>query len=218
MIILDLVLTEAWYQARKVEPITLVTKSSFPGRIIGVTLSFLNRSNRKGDTYTRKTKGRIKSFLCSVYHLYKHDEQKYFYNELVALYKNHPRQTEIIIRADTNFNAGVKSKIFRDLIGPNRLDNRNIKGKIFLFLLKVNKSKLILSYFKHSNYVSYRSFDNNEIPHMFDNFIRQSLSRRIYDGKLVNFGVTSDHTAAVVKFLLTAIKFINAQKEQTVID
>ena len=83
-----------------------------------------------------------------------------------------------------------------------------------MFLLKANNFKLILSYFKHGSYVSYRAFNNNKTPHIYDHFISsQSLLRRIYDCKLVNFGVKSERTAVAIKFRLTAIKFANAQKD-----
>ena len=129
VIILGPVLTEAWSQARKLKPITLATKSSFPGQIIGVTLSFLNMSNRKYNNYTGKEKGRIKIFLCSEYHPYKHNKQKEFYNDLDSFYVSRPGRAEIIIGADKSCNIGVRLKMFRDAIGPNGLYNRNLKGK-----------------------------------------------------------------------------------------
>ena len=68
MIILGPDLNQAWTQAGKLEPITSSPTSQFPGRMIGVTLSFLNFSNRPSNTYHRRAKGSIKLFLCSVHH------------------------------------------------------------------------------------------------------------------------------------------------------
>ena len=76
MIIFGPALTQAWTRAGKLKPITSPENSKFPGRIIGITLSFPNFSNRRKDTYNRKAKGYIKLFLCSVYHPYEADEQK----------------------------------------------------------------------------------------------------------------------------------------------
>ena len=82
MIILVPDLTQAWTRAGKLDPITSSPTSQFPERMIGVTLSFPNFSNRPRDTYHRRAKGSIKLFLCSVYHPCDAEEQKDFYNEL----------------------------------------------------------------------------------------------------------------------------------------
>ena len=58
-----------------------------------------------------------------------------------------------------------------DVLGPNGIDNRNAKGKDFLFLLGANKFRLFLSYFKHDNYVTWGSFNTGKTTHMLDNFI-----------------------------------------------
>ena len=56
MIILGPDLTQAWTRAGKLEPITSSPTSRFPGRMIGVTLSFPNLSNRTRDTYHQRAK------------------------------------------------------------------------------------------------------------------------------------------------------------------
>ena len=66
---------------------------------------------------------------------------------------------------------GTRSEIFSDVLGPNGIDNRNAKGKDFLFLLGYNIFRLLLLYFKHDNYVTWRSFNTDKNPHMLDNFI-----------------------------------------------
>ena len=68
MIILSPDLTRAWTQAGKITPITSPLTSKDPVRMIGITLSVPNKSNRSTDTYYRKVKEDIKTFLCSVYH------------------------------------------------------------------------------------------------------------------------------------------------------
>ena len=79
--------------------------------------------------------------------------------------------------------------------------------------------KIILSYFKHNNYITYRSFNDKKSEHMLDNFICcDKLFKRISDCKVTKFGVRSDHTAIVTKFRLTSIKFNNEQQQSTVVD
>ena len=67
IIILFPELARAWTRLGKLEPITFPINSKFPGRMIGLTLCFPNKSNRSTDTYYRKAKGVIKLFLCSIY-------------------------------------------------------------------------------------------------------------------------------------------------------
>ena len=62
MIILCPQIAQSWTQAGKLEPITSSVDSKFPGRIIGLTLCFPNKSNRLTDTYHRRAKGVIKLF------------------------------------------------------------------------------------------------------------------------------------------------------------
>ena len=67
-IILGPPLLRAWEMAGKPLPITSATKSDFPGRMIGVTLCFPNRSNKRANTLHMRSKGRIKIFLTLIYH------------------------------------------------------------------------------------------------------------------------------------------------------
>ena len=70
MIILNPALTQEWARAGKLNPVISSPVSKFSGRMIGVTLSFPNFSNRPTNTFKRKAKGSIKLFLCSIYHPY----------------------------------------------------------------------------------------------------------------------------------------------------
>ena len=68
----------AWDVADKSPPITSAYNYDFPVRMIGVTLCFSNRSNKKADTYYKRGKCRINIFLALIYHLVDHDDQKRF--------------------------------------------------------------------------------------------------------------------------------------------
>ena len=121
--------------------------------------------------------------------------------------------------ADINCNVGVTSKRFSDTLGPHGIDNRNIKGIELLYLYKTNNLKILLSYFKHNNYITYRSFNDKKSAHMLENFVCcNQLFKSISDFKVTKIGVRSDHTVIVTRFRFTSIKFNNYQQESTVID
>ena len=74
--------------AGKSPPITSSSNSDFPGRMIGATLCFSNRSSKKADTYNKRFKGRIKIFLDSIYHPVDLEDQKRFNEELASFYNS----------------------------------------------------------------------------------------------------------------------------------
>ena len=194
--------------AGKPPPITSALNSDFPGRMIGVTLCFPNRSNKNADTYHKRDKGRINIFLALVYHPVDHEGRKRFNEELPSLYNAIPRNAELLAGQYVNCNIGVWSKMFCDVIGPNGINNRNAKGKDLLFLLNSIKFRVLITYFRHDNYTTWRSFNSTRYPHMLDNFIcYRQFFRRVKDCRLVNIGMRSDHRVILTSFKLTAIKF-----------
>ena len=193
--------------------------SKYPGRLIGVTLSFPNRSNRAADTHSKRAKGNIKLFLCSAYHPFDHAEQIEFYNELDSFISNRPWNSELLLGADVNCNVGVRSTIFSDVVGPNGIGNRNQKGKDLLYLLKSNRLRILLTYFTHDNYVTYRNFSASKSPHMLDNFICcHAFFKRVIDCEAVKTGARIDHSPTQTKFKLTAVKLNMTKSAMVVID
>ena len=85
-LILGPALIQAWEMVGKPTPITSASNSDFPGRMIGVTLCFSNRSNKKADTCHKRGKVRINIFLASIYHPVDHEDQKRFNKELASFY------------------------------------------------------------------------------------------------------------------------------------
>ena len=156
MSILNLALTQAWTQAGKLKLVISSPVSKFPGWMIWVTLSFPNFSNRPTDTLKRKAKGSIKLFICSIYHPYNFNEQREFYDELDHFITTRPRNSEILMGADVNCNVGIRSKRFNDILGLHWLDNRDLKRRNILYLYKSNSIKILLSFFVHTNYITYR--------------------------------------------------------------
>ena len=151
-------LTKAWSRAGKLPPITSNNSPNLSGRMIGVTICFPCRSNRPKDAYTRETNKSIRIFICSIYHPVEHDGQKLFNDYLDTFYTNAPRNSEIIAGQDINANVGISSPMFNDALGPNGKRNKNAKGKNLLFLIKSQKLKVLLSYFTHNCYTTWKSF------------------------------------------------------------
>ena len=219
MIILWPDLTRAWARAGKLEPLHSKSHSKYPGRLIGVTLSFPNRSNRAADTHSKRAKGNIKLFLCSAYYPYDHAEQIEFYDDLDSFISNRPRNSERLLGADVNCNVGVRSTMSRDVVGPIGICNRNQKGKDLLYLLKSNRLRVLLTYFTHDNYVTYRNFSASKSPHMLDNFICcHAFFKRVMDCEVVKTGARRNHSPIQAKFKLTAIKLNITKSAMVVID
>ena len=128
-IILGPDLLMACNMAGKPPLITSAINSELPGRIIGVTLCFSNQSNKSLDKYHKRDRGKINIFLASVSYPVDHDDQKRFNEELAVFYNSIPRNVKLLAGQDVNFNIGVQSKILCDVIGTNRIDNCNSKGK-----------------------------------------------------------------------------------------
>ena len=182
--------------------------------MIKLTIFFPKKSNRSTDTYNQKAKGLIKIFLCSIYHPHNVDKQKDFYDGLDHFITNRPRNSEILIEADINFNVGITLERFSNTLGPQGINIRNIKGQELLSLYKTNNLKILLSYFIHDNYITYRSFNDKKSAHMLDNFVCcGQLFKRISDCKVTKLGVRSDHTAIITKFRLTSKKLNNEKKD-----
>ena len=169
-IILGPALLQAWGMAGKPPPIISASNSNFLCRIIGVALCLSNLSNKKVDTYHKRGKGGIKIFIASIYHPVDNEDQKRFNEELASFYTAIPRNAKLLSGQDVNSNIGVRSKMFRDVIGKNGINNRNAKGKDLLFLLNNIKFRVLLTYFRRDNYTTWRSFNSTKSPHILDNF------------------------------------------------
>ena len=163
-------LTKAWSRAGKLPPITSNNSLDFSGRMIGVTICFPCRSNRPKDAYSRKTNKSIKTLYVQ-YHPIEHDKQKLFNDKLDTFYTNAPRNSEILAGQDINANVGISLPMFNDVLGPNGIRNRNAKGKDLLFLIKAQKLKVLLAYFTHNCYTTWKSFAIGNSPPILDNFI-----------------------------------------------
>ena len=78
-------------------------------------------------------RGNINILLSSIYHPVEHNDQNCFNKELASFYNAIPRDTKLLSGQDVNSNVGIQYKMFRDVLGQQGLDNRNVKGKDLLF-------------------------------------------------------------------------------------
>ena len=83
--------------------------------------------------YHKRDKGTITIFLASIYQPADHENQKRFNEELESFYNAIPRNAELLSAQDVKYSIGVRSKMFRNVIGPNGIDNRNAKVKYLIF-------------------------------------------------------------------------------------
>ena len=154
-----------------------------------------------------------------MYHPFDHKEQTEFYDELDGFFSQRPRNLELLVVAEVNFNLGVQTPMFKDVLGTFGIDNLNQKGKDILYLLNSNNLNILLSYFQHANYVTYRTFSPVHSPHMLDNFMCcANFFKRVTVCKTTTSGAQSDHSAIRVNFKLTSIKLNTDKAEKIVID
>ena len=156
---------------REINTTTSASNPDFPGRMIGINLCFPNQSNKKSDRYHKRGSGEIMIFLSSIYHPVEHDEHKRFNEGMAIFYNAIPRNAKLLFSKDGNSNVGIRFNMFQYVLGKQGLDNPNVKGRDLLLLLKSNKFKVLLTYFKHSNYNTWRSFKYNRSLHMVYNLI-----------------------------------------------
>ena len=135
MIIFGPDLTHTWERSGKLAPVQSNPSSIFLRRMIGVTLSFPNASNRPTNMYHHRATGSIKLFLCSVYHLYDHKEQAEFYDKIASFFSNSPRKSELLVGADANCNLGVQMPVFKDILRPFGIKDRNNNSKDLVYTL-----------------------------------------------------------------------------------
>ena len=79
-----------------------------------------------------------------------------------------PKSSNFIGGHDMNANIGVRKKLYKGVIGPFGIDNRNMKVRIFLSVLSHNRMRLANSYFNKPSFVTWISFNASISPHMLD--------------------------------------------------
>ena len=102
---------------------------------------------------------------------------------------------------DVNANLGIRKKLYRGVIGPFGIDNRNMKGRILLSFLSQNRLRVINSYFNKPSFVTCRSFNASRSPHMLDlTTTLDSFFKHVRDCGVTPTGMRSDHSAVRLTF------------------
>jgi hypothetical protein len=117
---------------------------------------------------------------------------------------------------DINCNVGTSNHNdqFRGTLGPNGIENRNIKGSKFIQHLSSLNMKIANSFFTKPNYATWKNFKpSNPSHHMLDIFsISSSIFKHVLDCGTIPFGVDhTDHTATAITI---NINFICIQPKQ----
>ena len=77
----------------------------------------------------------MKLFIASIYHPVDVNEHKEFNDILSMLVNSVPKSLNIIGGHDVNTNIGVRKKLYKGVIGPFGIYNKNMKGRILLSVL-----------------------------------------------------------------------------------
>ena len=102
---------------------------------------------------------------------------------------------------DVNANLGNRKKLYKGVIGPFGIDNRNMKGRRLLSVLSQNIPRVTNSYFKKPSFVTRRSFNASRSPHMLDVITTSdSFFKHVRDCGVTSTGMWSDHSAVRLTF------------------
>ena len=135
------------------------------------------------------------------------------------LVKSVPKSLNFIGGHDVNSNLGIRKTLYKGVIGPFGIDNRNIKGRILLSFLSQNRLIVANSYFKKPSFVTWRSFNASRSPHVLDVITTSdSFFKHVRDCGVTSTGMRSNHSAVRLIFSNRSINFMSTYVERPVID
>ena len=130
-----------------------------------------------------------------------------------------PKSLNFIGGHDVNDNLLVRKKLYKGVIGPFGIDNRNMKGRRLLISLIQNRLRVTKSYFKKPYFVTWISFNASRYPHMLDVITTSdSFFKHVRDCGVTSIGMRSDHSAVRLTFSNRSFKFKSTYVERPVID
>ena len=126
-------------------PPTYMPKGDFEGRFIGIPLIFDNY-----DDYGENIRGVAKTFLTPIYNFVEPKEQRAFDKILATIWDIIPSSYHVIHGHDVNVNVGIREDDDprKKVIGPNGLNNQNVKGNKLLNTMVSKNLRLVNSFFK----------------------------------------------------------------------
>ena len=120
-----------------------------------------------------------------------------------------------ICEHDVKDNLGVRKKMYKGVIGPFGIDNRNMKLRILLSVLSQNRLRAANSYFKKSYFVTWRSFNTSRYPHMLDVITTpDSFFKHVRDCGVTPTGMRSNHYAVRLILSNRSFKFNSTYVER----
>jgi hypothetical protein len=190
--------------------------SIFAGRYLGISLNFPTISN-----YGKAIKRTTKVYIASIYHPWEEETYDAFNDYAIELLAECPDNSIKIIGHDLNASVGIKTPrdngTLDEVLGTFSLNNRNEKGLSALSFLQQMSLKVMTTFFSNKSYVTHTSNfnrDDEPIKLTLDSIsVSKSGSNRVHNCKVWNLGVESDHSAILMKFSLTSIKFNTKSKE-----
>ena len=112
-----------------------------------------------------------------------------------------PKSSNFIGGPDVNANLGVRKKIYKGVIGPFGIDNRNMKGRRLMSVFIHNRLRVANRYFNKPSFVTWRSFNATRSPHMLDLITpSDSFFKHVKNCGVTPTGMRSYHSAVKLIF------------------
>ena len=112
-----------------------------------------------------------------------------------------PKSLDFIGGHDLNANLGIRKQLYKGVIEPFGIDNRNMKVRRLLSVLIQNRLRVTNSYFKKHSFVAWIPFNASRSPHMLDLIMTSdSFFKHVRDCGVTPTGMRSDHSAVRLTF------------------
>ena len=142
-----------------------------------------------------------------VYHPVDNSTHNEFNDVLSMLFRSAPNNSEIISGHDVNANIGIRTEMYKSVIGPHGTNNRNMKGCKILNVFKSHQLKILNSFYSNKAYTNCRSFGKKRSSHNLD-ILNTSLqfSKIVTDCGIYPYEMSIEHLEVYMTFKLHYIK------------
>ena len=158
-------------------------------------------------------------FIASIYHPVDAKDHKEVNPTLIILVNSVPNSLNFIGGHGVNANLGVRKKLYKGVIGPFGIENRNMKDRILLVIFSQNRLRVTNSYFNKPCFVTWRSFSASISPHMLDVITTSyPFLKHVRECGVNPTGIRSDHSSVKLIFSNRSVKFNSTYVDLPVID